>query len=112
MNVNPGELNKRIKIQRYARVKDADGYYAEDWVTVCEPWAKFSRESGAELREAKADFAEIHVRFLIRYREGIDRKMTVLYRGSRYEIEYLNDYGDSHEYIEILAKCRTQGVSA
>ena len=112
MNVNPGELNRRIRIQQYVRTRDADGYYAEDWQTVCTLWAKFSRESGTELRERGADFAEIHVRFLIRFREGIDRKMAVLYRGDRYEIEYLNNYGDSGEYLEILAKLRTQGVSA
>lgn len=111
MNVNPGDLNKRIKIQRYTRTGDADGYYTDDWVTVYTVWAQFSRQSGAELRGANADFAEVKVRFLIRHREGIDRKMTVLYRGKRYEIEYLNDYGDRHEYIEILARCRTQEAS-
>lgn len=112
MNVNPGELNKRIRIQRHVRVKDADGYYTENWETVCEPWAKFSRRSGTEVHEDQADPAVIEARFLIRYREGIDRKMTVLYRDNRYEIEYLNDYGDGHEYLEIWASCRTLGVSA
>lgn len=108
MNVNPGDLNKRIRIQRFERVRDADGYYSEDWVTVHTVWAQFSRLSGTEASQRGADYARVQVRFLIRAREDIDRKMAVLYRGERYEIEYLNDYGDRHEYLEILAGRSTQ----
>ena len=111
MNVNPGDLNKRIRIQSYERTRDADGYYTEDWETVHTVWAQFSRLSGAEAAERGADYARVQVRFLIRAREGIDRKMAVLYRGERYEIEYLNDYGDKHEYLEILAGRSTQEAS-
>lgn len=49
-------------------------------------------------------------RFLIRYTStAISRKMLVLYRGDRYEITYINDYGDSHEFMEIIAKLVTTG---
>lgn len=112
MNVNPGKLDKSIQIQRFDRSTDSDGYYTESWSTVHTLWANFSRLSGAEAREHDADFARVQVRFLVRYREDIDRKMTVLYRGNRYEIEYLNDYGDRHEYLEILAWRLTQEAKA
>lgn len=111
MNVNPGDLSKRIEIQRFSRERDADGYYTEDWVTVHRTWAQFSRLSGTEAAERGADFARVQVRFLIRWRKGIHRKMAVFYRGERYEIEYLNDYGDRHEYLEILAGRSTQEAS-
>ena len=33
--------------------------------------------------------------------------MIVEYAGDRYEITYINDYGDQHDYMEIVAKRQT-----
>ena len=64
--------------------------------------------SGTTLVKAGADFAEERVRFLIRYTaREITTKMYVRYRGSRYDIEYVNDYGDGHEFMELW--CRWRG---
>ena len=104
MNIDPGKLDKRIKIQRAVRSFNANGYHTESWETVAETWAQFSRESGKERAERNADLAELRGRFLIRHLPGLSRKMTVLYRGERWEIDYLNDYGDRHEFIEILVR--------
>jgi SPP1 family predicted phage head-tail adaptor len=66
------------------------------------PWAKFTRTSGTETVKANADFGEIKARFLVRYSPTlIDRKMVVKYNGDIYNIVYVNDYEDGHEYIEI-----------
>jgi len=102
--VNAGELNKRIQILRKTESVNAAGYLAPatepEVVHTC--WAKFSQTSGTEMVKANADFGDEKVRFLIRYtRKPIDRKMFVLYGGSRYEIQYINDYGDAHQYIEL-----------
>lgn len=104
MYVDAGELNKRIKILRRTETVDTAGYPAPptepEVVHTC--WAKFSQTSGTEKVKSNADFGEERVRFLIRYTpKKIDRKMFVLYRGSRYEIQYVNDYGDAHQYIEL-----------
>ena len=103
MHVDAGELDKRIEIVREDRTKTANGY---DEITVVHRcWAKFSQTSGTELIKANADFGEEKVRFLIRWTgKAIDRKMVVRYGGSRYEIEYINDYGDGHQYIELWCK--------
>ena len=70
----------------------------------------FSRTSGKEAARNDADYQEVIVRFLIRYTStAISRKMLVLYCGDRYEITYINDYGDSHEFMEIIAKLVTTG---
>lgn len=109
MTVNPGELDKKIEIVRRRRTKDADGYDTETRETVHGCWAKFSRKSGTELARADADFAQMDVRFLIRYTtKPLDRKMAVIYNGQCYEIQYLNDYGDRREYIEIWARLLTR----
>jgi hypothetical protein len=42
------------------------------------------------------------VRFLIRWSDTmLTRKMVVRYNGADYNIEYINGYGDSMEYVEL-----------
>lgn len=111
MYVNAGKLNKRIAIYRRTEDPDKPGYLApaSDPQLVHECWAQFSQTSGTELIKANADFGEEKVRFLIRYTSRpIDRKMFVRYRGSDYDIEYINDYGDNHQYIELWCVWRSQ----
>ena len=111
MEINAGELNQRIQILRHTETRNSAGYLAlpSDPEVVHSCWAKFSRTSGTEVLKAGADFSEVKVRFLIRYtRKPIDRKMFVRYRGNDYEIEYINDYGDSHQYMELM--CRWSGT--
>lgn len=112
MYVNAGELNKRIDIYQKPELGD-DGYEEEDaaprLVRSC--WAKFSQTSGTELFRSNADIGEAKVRFLIRYADiPIDRKMFVRYKGTHYEILYINGYGDSLEYLELWCKWESEGV--
>ncbi len=110
MRVNAGKLNKRIQIVDVQKIKDKDGYWTEEDIPVWRCWAQFSRTSGKELAKHDADYSEIMVRFLIRYtRTPLSRKMIVCYDGKRYEIQYLNNYGDSDEYIEMICKLLTLG---
>lgn len=105
MHVDAGELNKRIEIARLDRTETLDGYNEITETVVHRCWAKFSQTSGTEFIKANADFGEEKVRFLIRWTDrAIDRKMVIRYGGSRYEIEYINDYGDGHQYIELWCK--------
>lgn len=108
MRVNAGKLRKQISIVQIVKTKDADGYWTSEDVPVHATWAQFSRTSGKEAARNDADYGEIMARFLIRWTSKIiSRKMIVLYGGDRYEIQYVNDYGDRHEYIEIIAKLET-----
>ena len=106
MHVDAGQLNKRIQIIRRAEEKDANGYSATpDETVVHRCWARFSQTSGTEAMKANADFADLKVRFLIRWtKTSIDRKMIVRYNNADYEIEYVNGYGDSRQYLEIWAR--------
>lgn len=104
MNVNPGELNKKITIFEYTETQDEDGYPVKEKNLVHSANASFKRMSGAETVKANADFTTEKVRFLIRYTsKELDRRMLVEYNKKEYEIEYINDYEDAHEYIEIWA---------
>lgn len=115
MNVNAGALNQRIQIMRYTETANSAGYLAppKDPEVVHACWAQFSRTSGTEAMKAGADFGEVKARFLIRYtRKVLDRKMFIRYRDRDYQIEYINDYGDAHEYIELMCKWSGTGGGA
>lgn len=102
MRLNPGKLKHRIAITVQRRTQNADGSWTEPVeATVHSCWAQFSRASG---NKAEA-YGETIVRFLIRTpRVQITRGMMVYYAGSRYEVRYVNDYADSGDYTEIIAK--------
>lgn len=109
MNVNPGELNKKIKILKIEPgSKDEDGFpVAEKEITVRETWAKVTNQSGNNLIQANTEFAEVTKRFLVRCtKTKINTDMFIRYRKSDYDIRYINNYGESDEYLEILAKAR------
>ncbi|RDU22762.1 phage head closure protein [Anaerosacchariphilus polymeriproducens] len=102
MNVNAGELNKRIKIIKTTITQNPNGFEEVTKETVRECWAKFNRTSGTEMFKSNADFGEVKTRFLVRYSSvEITRKMLVEYAGKTYNIAYVNNYEDSNEYIEI-----------
>ena len=109
MRLNPGRLKHRIQIVSVTRTQNANGYWESPVDTpVHSCWSQFSRTSGKEVRQSDADYSEVTVRFLIRWtRKLISRKMVVLYGGNRYEIQYINNYGDSNDYMEIIAKLLT-----
>ncbi len=105
MNVNPGELNKRIRIVEFIPEKDQDGFAVQKKeVTVRETWAKVTRVSVSEVMRDEREINLTRCRFLVRYsRAPVTHSMFVLYAGGYYQIEYANNYGDSNEYIEIMA---------
>ena len=113
MDVNAGKLNKRVEIVRISTSPDADGYAAHTETVIRRPWAQFSRVSGSEALRQGADMGDVKVRFLIRSghtaHTAISRKDRVRYNGADYEIEYVNDYGDSGEYTELIARLLTAG---
>lgn len=103
MNVNPGSLSKKIKIIENRVTKDDDGFTSYEKVTVHECWAQKTKTSGKELFEAGKDFVESKTRFLIRYTsKNIKEHMLIEYAGDSYDIEYVHNYEDSNEYIEIF----------
>ena len=52
--------------------------------------------------KSKTEFSEVKTRFLVRYAPTvIDTSMIVAYNNKEYDINYVNEYGDKKEYIEI-----------
>lgn len=105
MNVNPGELNKKIKIVDFVEKKDKDGFVTEKTeVIIRETWAKITKTSVSEIMKAGREINLTRRRFLVRYSpKPIIHDMFIVYAGDYYQIEYANNYGESDEYIEIMA---------
>ena len=103
MQVNPGELNKRIIILKQIGDENENGFRSEEKVEVMRRWAKYSREKGSE-KEGDAVSHTERVKFLIRYSEGLDESMIIRYAGNDYNIRDINDYGDRHEYMSITCE--------
>ncbi len=105
MNVNPGELNRKIKIIKFDKEKDKDSFCSRREETIVrKAWAKVTRVSASEVMRAEREINLTRCRFLVRYSpKQITHNMFVLYAGIYYQIEYVNNYGDSNEYIEIMA---------
>lgn len=104
MNINPGKMDKKITIfQR--KEKRVNGFPTGEKTTVRTCYASFRRISGTEKMQAGIDVAEERARFLCRYSSiQITPQMQVEYAGDIYDIVFVNDYEDKHEYIEIQAK--------
>lgn len=105
MTINPGELNKKILIVDFVIEKDKDKFVSKkEEVVVRKAWAKVTRVSVSETMKAEREINLTRCRFLVRYSPiRITHLMFVLYAGIYYQIEYVNNYGDSNEYIEIMA---------
>lgn len=108
MFVNAGELRHRIQIIRVAKERDSDGYETRRETVLRSPWAKFSQPSGTELVKAGADMGQASGRFLIRWSATeISRKDLVRHQGEDWEILYINPYGGSREYVELMCQRTT-----
>lgn len=73
--MNPGELDKRITLQRKITTTNENGFEVETWEDIKTVWAKVSNLHGREYFEAAAVQAENTVKFTISYLEGIGPSM-------------------------------------
>ena len=102
MNVNPGELDKKIQIIQQIETPDEDGFQTLTDKVIRSCWARYSNVSGSEIIKAGTVFASAKTRFLVRYSKiEHNEDMFIRYKGKDYNIEYINPYGDSKEYMEI-----------
>lgn len=111
MYVDPGELNKKIKIisKSDGETYDDEGHLIEDIQVVRECWARVSSISGTELIKAGTEFADAKKRFLVRWTPTeINTSMYLLYMGELHNIQYVNRYRDNKDYMEIWTDWKGQ----
>lgn len=103
--INPGKLNKRIKIFKSSGGYDDYGEPLDTKEIVHECWASVRNKSGTEQFKAVTPFSKVVTSFLIRYtKKLIDTTMKIDFKGEEYNIIYVDNYNFSNEYIEITAE--------
>lgn len=102
VDVNIGALRNRITLQKNVRTQNENGFEVDGIENITTVWAKVQNLHGKEYFEAKAVQEENTVKFTIRYQEGIDQSMQILFQGKAYEITAIDNIKYQNRYIEIL----------
>lgn len=105
-SININELRHPITIQRSTIGKDEDRRPIEVFKDLFSTRAKILNVRGSEYYEAHGNGLDIEKTFYIRFRHDIEisNKDRVYYNNKFYEIIYLNDVEERHEWLEIKAK--------
>jgi len=101
--MNPGELRHRITLQKKITTTNENGFNVESWEDVKTLWAAATNLHGREYFAAAAVQAENTVKFTIRYLEGIDESMRILFQGRHYNITSIDNIKYQNRYLEIKA---------
>ena len=103
--INAGKYRFKIRIIQDVITKDADGFNQTVPQDVLVTWAQVNTTKGMTLISNGTDFEKAFTRFLIRYPvTEITRKMFVMFRGTKYSIEYINDIDERHIELELQCK--------
>jgi SPP1 family predicted phage head-tail adaptor len=109
MQINPGDLDKKIQIIRLILTKDPDGFEIKLAEPLLQTWAQISNKSGKSLMSENSDFSSTQTRFLIRTPKlKMDKDFKIKFRDDLYDIVYINDYNFDGLYTEILGELVTK----
>lgn len=102
--MNPGAMDRRIKIQRVSNTRDAVGGVIETWEDQFSVWAEIPRQSGTESAIADADRSQETRQFRIRYRTGIaSHTHRVSYQSKIYDIRHIAEENGRQNRLLITA---------
>lgn len=98
-----GDLRHRVTFQKHTTSVNDNGFEVETWEDFKTVWAAVSNLHGREYYAAAAVQAENTVKFTIRYLEGLNTTMRILFQGRQYNITALDNIKYRNRYIEIKA---------
>ncbi|MEX3423425.1 phage head closure protein [Staphylococcus hominis] len=71
---------------------------------IAKPWADIKTLKGSEYADAGFTINEEPIRFIIRYRKGIETYHQVKYKGSKYNISSVTNDNGMNQTLTIFAK--------
>ena len=98
-----GKLRHRITLQNVQPVQDATtGEVSDEWADLATVWAAVEPLSVREFTAAQAVQSKVTTMIIIRYRQGVDASMRILFDGKTYNIEgVLADKKSGKEYLTL-----------
>ena len=102
--ISAGKLNRRIDIQEKTITTDADGYKVESWETLHTPMANIQTVTGREFHAGRRLLADANMYFIIWYKAGVTTQNRIKYNGKIHEILSVEDVGEAHREMHIVAK--------
>lgn len=102
--MNPGELNKRITIQKPDNAQDSFGQLVENWKDVATVWASISPLVGREFFAAETVNSEVTHKVKIRYRQGITPDMRVKFRDRYFSIQSVINFKEQSIELQLMCK--------
>ena len=104
MSLSAGRLRHRIEIQRRVQTQNVNtGLVSKAWTP---QWTNVPAAveflSARELIAAQAVQSQIVARITVRYRDGLDASMRIVYRGQYYDIAgVMPDKDSGREYLTL-----------
>lgn len=99
-----GRLRDVVVIERKTDVQATDGEMVPTWVALMTARAEVKDLRGTELLQGQQAEATMTTRITIRYREGIDARDRVTWKGHVYEVLAISDDPTHAREIEILCR--------
>lgn len=95
-------FNTRIEI---IEMRESEGpeVGGTEQIVIAKPWADIKTMKGEEYLIWKATANKELIRFIIRYREGINARMRVNYKGKSYNITSVSNDNGRNETLTIHA---------
>lgn len=107
MAIDPGRLRERITVQQATETRNAIGETTQSWVTYAERWASVDGISAREFLTSGQQQTEITHRVRMRYLDGLNSTMRVLWRDRILEIASCLEHANRSEH-ELLCTERVE----
>lgn len=107
---HPGNLRHRIEIGYTQSTVNENGYPDAEDVVLCRVWADATDAGNQHYRSADVMNTEAVINFTIRYRADVVPGMWVRFRGKKWFISTLGEYGFRRDYLGLKASL-SEGVS-
>jgi SPP1 family predicted phage head-tail adaptor len=99
-----GSLRHRVTLQQLTISQGTSGDLVEAWGDVATLWAAVEPLSGREYWQAQQVAAETSIRVRIRYRDGLDTTMRVIYGTKTLEILSIVDPEERHRELQLMCR--------
>lgn len=103
MEIDIGELNKRIEIIDLDFVEDEIGQDVREEMQLKKVWAKVEQNESKETVKNLKNEAQEEKEFTIRYRKGIKKTMKIRYKEKNYDISSIKNVDERDQFLILRA---------